>query len=78
MFLDVVAETLQVAVDGRRAVAQREVDGATVAAARDRETRDITVGHGDERTTHFAVGLDVHSGMEVSGAQFAEVGRVEP
>jgi hypothetical protein len=34
---DVVAEALQMAVDGRRAVVQRQVDGPSVAAGRYRQ-----------------------------------------
>ena len=37
----------------------------------------MAVGHGHERFALDAVGLDVHTGVEVARAQFAEVGRVE-
>lgn len=78
MPLDVVAETLEVAVDDRRAVAEREVDGASVAARLQCHARNVAVGHGHDRFALLGVGLDVHARMEMPGAYLAEIGRVEP
>ena len=78
MLFDIVAETLQVAVNGRRAVAQRDVDGPAIAARRKAHARDIAVGHGHEGLALRAVGLDVDAGVEMRRTHLAEVGRVEP
>lgn len=78
VLLDVVAEALQVAVNGRRAVAQREVDGSAVAARREAHARDVAVGDGHQRFALRAVGLDVDARVEMPRAHLAEVGRVEP
>lgn len=78
MLLDVVAETLQVAVNGRRAVAQREIDGPAIAARRKAHARNVTVGHGHEGLALRAVGFDVDACVEMRRAHLAEVGRVEP
>ena len=53
--LDVLAEALQVAVYGRRAVVQREVDGAPVAVGAQAYARDVAVGHGHEGFAFGAV-----------------------
>ena len=76
--LDVVAETPEVAVDDRRAVAEREVDGAPVAARLQYHARNVAVGRGHDRFALLGVGLDVHARMEMPGTDFAEIGRVEP
>jgi len=78
VFFDVAAEPLQVAVYGRRAVAEREVYRPSVARRADAHARDVTVGHGHEGFALAAVGLDVYAAVEVSGTHFAEVGRVKP
>lgn len=75
--LQVVAEAQDVAVDGRMSVAERDVEGASVAAGRHREPRDVAVGHGDQLLAHGAVGLDVDPAVEVARTQLAEVGRIE-
>ena len=66
------------AVDGRRTVPERQVERPPVAAGRNRHARNIAVGHGHQRMALLAVGLDVHTGVEVSRAQFTEIGRKEP
>ena len=76
--LDVLAEALQVAVDGRRAVVQREVDGAPVAVGAQAYARDVAVGHGHEGFALGTVGLDVDARVEMRRAHLAEIGRVEP
>ena len=76
--LQVVAEAQDMAVDGRMSVAERDVEGASVAARRHREARDVAVAHGDELLAHRTVGLDVDAAVEVARAQLAEVGRIEP
>ena len=76
--LDVLAEALQVAVYGRRAVVQREVDGAPVAVGAQAYARDVAVGHGHEGFALGTVGFDVDARVEMPGAHLAEIGRVEP
>lgn len=66
------------AVDGRRAVAQREVDGASVTARLHHHARDVAVHDGHDAFALHAVGLDVDPRMEMARADLAEVGRVEP
>ena len=73
---DVVAESLQMAVDSGRAVFQRQVDGSSVAVGRDDHARDIAVGNGHDRFTLRAVGFDVHTGMEMAGPYLAEIGGI--
>ena len=78
VLLDVVAEALQVAVNGRRAVAQREVRrlcrsrpprGSRARRSRRRRPPEVALR---------AVGLDVDARVEMPQAHLAEVGRVEP
>ena len=76
--LDVLAEALQVAVYGGRAVVQREVDGAPVAVGAQAYARDVAVGHGHEGFALGTVGFDVDARVEMPGAHLAEIGRVEP
>ena len=66
------------AVDGRAAVAQGEVERPAVAARRDDDARDVAVGHGRQLLALRAVGLDVDAGVEVSGPDLAEAGGVQP
>ena len=76
--LDVLAEALQVAVYGGRAVVQREVDGAPVAVGAQAYARDVAVGHGHEGFALGTVGFDVDARVEMRWAHLAEIGRVEP
>ncbi len=77
MPLDVVAEALQVAVDGRRAVGEGEIEGPPVAAGCHGDARDVAVVGGHQGLALRAVGLDVDARVEVARAHLAEVGRIE-
>lgn len=66
-FFDVVAEPLQVAVHGRRAVVERQVDRPSVASRGQRDARHVAVGHGHEELAFHAVGLDVDARVEMRG-----------
>ena len=74
---EVVAEAREVAVDGRGAVVEGDVERPSVTRGADGDARDVAVGHGDQRFAFDAVGLDIHTRVEMVGAHLSEVGRVE-
>ena len=74
--LDGGRELRQVAVDRGRAVGMGDVERPSVSRGREENPAHVAVGRGDDRFAGGAVGLDVHSRMEMVGPHLSEVGRI--